>query len=74
MDQYKSLNLATLWHGLERIRAELINDLQPIATHLNIEDPKLMVKMDGFIKAIDEHFEKFHLQAVRKTIGTEVKK
>ncbi len=70
-DEYQSLNLAELWLGLSKIRAELSNRLLPMGTHLGIEDPKLMVKMQGLVNAIDEHFRKFRLQAV---IVREVKK
>lgn len=66
MNQYKSLNLAALWNGLEKIRREIINDLLPIANHLAIEDPELMVVMEVMVEKIDKHFETFRLQAVRK--------
>lgn len=68
MQEYQSLNLAALWNGLERIRAELVNDLLPIATHLSIEDPDLMVAMERLVVRIDEHFGKFRLQAVRREV------
>ncbi len=48
------------------IKIKLDNEIIPISGHLGIEDPNLMVAMEGLSEKIGNHFNRFHLVAETK--------
>ena len=61
-----SAQLAKLWMTYASIKEQLDNVAIPLANHLGIEDPSLMVAMDELSAEIDAHFEKFRLLVERQ--------
>ena len=69
----RSIQLARLWSTLADIRQQINNTVLPLATHLNVDDPVLVMTAEQFAGAIDEHFEMFRLQATERTTPANIK-
>ncbi len=65
-----SIKLAQVWVSLKEMKDKLDNELLPISGHLGIEDPELMIAMEGLSEKIQNHFDKFRLVAEVKKVKT----
>jgi hypothetical protein len=61
--QEQSIQLAQLWVKLHETKREIDNVILPVASHLSIEDPQLMIALEELSERIDSHFNRFRLQA-----------
>jgi hypothetical protein len=59
-----SIKLANLWTDLKSIKDKLDNEIIPVAGYLGVEDPDLMIALEGLSAKIENHFEKFRLVAI----------
>ncbi len=57
----QSVQLAKLWTTLAHIKDQLDNVALPLGSHLNLDDPQLMIAMEELSAKINAHFEKFEL-------------
>lgn len=63
-----SIKLAQVWISLKEMKDSLDNRIIPLAGHLGIEDPDLMIAMEELSEKIQNHFDKFRLTAeIRKS-------
>lgn len=65
----ESVNLAKLWMSLSEIKTKLDNEIIPISGHLGLEDPDLMIALEGLSEKIGNHFNRFRLVAEMKKGG-----
>jgi hypothetical protein len=62
-----SLKLASLWTKLGEMQGALDNEIIPLASHLSLDDPELMIALEELSAKITAHFDRFKLVAeVRK--------
>ena len=64
MTTRESIQLAWLWTTLADMQAKINNELVPVAIHLGIQDPDLMIALDALSKCIKAHLDRHMLQAV----------
>lgn len=60
-----SIKRAQLWSGLKEVKDRLDNEINPVAGHLSIEDPELMIALEELSAKIQNHFDRFNLVAVK---------
>lgn len=64
MSRVQSSKLATLWSALFDTEKQINEVILPLASHLSLEDPQLMIALEELAQRIDDHFKKFKLEAV----------
>lgn len=60
-----SVKLAELWTNLKAIKDKIDNRIIPVGGHLGIEDPELKIALEDLSANIQNHFERFKLNAVK---------
>ena len=60
-----SVKLAELWTNLKAIKDKIDNQIIPVAGHLGIEDPELMIALENLSANIQNHFARFKLSTVK---------
>lgn len=58
-----SIKLANLWSGLNAVKKKIDDEIIPVAGHLGIEDPQLIIALEDVSAKIENHFERFKLAA-----------
>lgn len=61
-----SVKLAQFWVTLQNIKNTLDNEMIPVSGHLGVDDPELVVAMEGLSLKIEDHFNNFKLFAAIK--------
>lgn len=64
-----SIKLAKLWAELNMVKEKLDNEIIPVGNYLGVEDPELMIALEGLSLKIQEHFERFKLVVVARKTG-----
>ena len=64
MTTRESIQLAWLWTTLADVQAKINNELVPVAVHLGIKEPDLLVALDTLSTSIKAHLDRHMLQAV----------
>lgn len=59
-----SIKLAILWSELFALKVKLDNEIIPVGWYLGIDDPQLMIALEELSAKIENHFEKFRLDAI----------
>jgi len=60
-----SVKLAELWTNLKAVKDKIDNQIIPVGGYLGIEDPKLMIALEDLSANIQNHFERFKLNAAK---------
>jgi hypothetical protein len=69
MQTAEATKLAKLWMALGEVKDQIDNTVLPLGAHLGLEDPGLMIALEELSAKIEQHFERFKLEAVKRKSG-----